>query len=126
MAHQHYLFCKQHIGKVCSFRTHDGAVYSGRITRVTHSDVYLEPLGRGVSTDKDLTSFSATTATSSGTKGEGIEVLFFFPFIILPLLAIAAVGVGAYAFGRRRFVRGGYGRGGFGRRGYFYGGRGYY
>ncbi|MCP3761085.1 hypothetical protein NLX67_01580 [Domibacillus sp. A3M-37] len=46
MSHPHmYHVCCKHVGKMVRLTCHDGKVYTGRITRVTHEHVWLHPAG---------------------------------------------------------------------------------
>lgn len=50
MAENYYHICQQHIGKCVVLTEHSGKRHYGRITRVDHNHVYLQPLGnRGYS-----------------------------------------------------------------------------
>jgi hypothetical protein len=131
MAHQHYHYCCNNIGRVVTIRSHSGRVYTGRISRVTHTDVYLAPLGRGISErDKKELKTLAKNAVATKKDKKGDEIFFFFPFFTIPFLTIAAVaaaghhghgfghGFGHHGFGHHGFGHG-FGHHGFGR-GFFF------
>jgi hypothetical protein len=120
MAHQHYNYCCSNIGRVVNIRSHNGRVYTGRISRVTHSDVYLAPLGGGIAGNnkKELQSLAKNAvAEKENEKADGIFFsLFAIPF--LTIAAIAAAGHHGHGFGHGHH---GFGHHGFGRRrGFFF------
>jgi hypothetical protein len=117
MAHKYYHICSSNIGRVATFRTYEGGVYSGRISRVTDSHVYLAPVGGGISgKDKELKNL-AKNAVASEKGDKGSEVFFFFfPFAAIAALAFAAAATPFYGFGFGR----GFGRRPFGRRRFYY------
>jgi hypothetical protein len=118
MAHRYYHICSSNIGRVATIRTYDGGVYSGRISRVTDSHVYLAPVGGGISgKDNKEVKNLAKIAVASEKDEKGSEVFFFFfPFAAIAALTFAAAATPFYGSGFGH----GFGRRPLGRRRFFY------
>ncbi|GAA0374694.1 hypothetical protein [Bacillus horti] len=69
----YYHSCRRNVGRGVQFRTHDGRVHRGVITRVTPSHLYYRPYGAGI-TGLNSEEVKAESAIAQDSAHEGQEV----------------------------------------------------
>jgi hypothetical protein len=102
---RYYHICHANIGRAVDIRTLDNRIYTGTITRVTRSHVYMTSVGRPVGENQEKV--NARTAISDHSKVEGEQILFGFGIALAAIAAIAAAGAFRRYGGYRPY--GGYG-----------------